>query len=181
MTRQELQQRWRRRRALRIVGRPPKEIQRWRFRFNLWDAFVSFNRRRRRANRTMRKLAKLHECTRLPRCDHPMWCEACERVRGGRDRRPDSGRLGPLVRVGLRATREHLRTGRGATRRVGFSGRQSPRSGQRGDACVRRARPSAAGEGLHGTDSACGDSPEIMWRSRREPESTLSDLRKRNR
>lgn len=74
--------RWRRRRALRLVGRPPKEVQRWSFRFNVWDGLVRFNRRSRWGNRKVRKLDKLYECPRLPRCNHPNWCEACEPVRG---------------------------------------------------------------------------------------------------
>ena len=126
--------RWRRRRALRLVRRPPKEVHHWSLRFNVWDAFVRFSRHRTRANRKIRKLDRLYECPRLPRCEHPTWCEACERIRG-----PDGEYQALLMRaLQVSAEREQTyfrRRGRCRPwRRTWMSRRQRRRLNERSDA-----------------------------------------------
>ena len=72
----------RRRRSLRLVGRLPSEVEHWSLRHNLLDAWILFDRRRRRDKRVIRKLERLYRCPRLPPCHYPDFCEACQVTHG---------------------------------------------------------------------------------------------------
>ncbi len=74
---------WRRWRAQRLVGTVPSDVRRWSVRYNMLDAWIHFDRQRRRDKRVIHKLERLYECPRLPPCEYPQFCEDCQAT-GGR-------------------------------------------------------------------------------------------------